>query len=89
MEYQNANQHVWQTFPYCCLSFALRQNTELAKLRQECAKLTKEVEEKTESLHADEHVRKGLETKLSAAEKQLSLLQVGPSCGKANLFCYY
>ncbi|MEQ2306543.1 hypothetical protein AMECASPLE_009353 [Ameca splendens] len=52
-----------------------KQNAELAKLRQECAKLTKELGEKTESLLADEQVRKGLESKLSAAEKQLSLLQ--------------
>ncbi|XP_008428403.1 ribosome-binding protein 1a isoform X2 [Poecilia reticulata] len=52
-----------------------KQNAELAKLRQECAKLTKELGEKTESLLADEHVRKGLESKLSAVEKQLSLLQ--------------
>uniref|UniRef100_A0A3B5LQD9 Ribosome binding protein 1a n=1 Tax=Xiphophorus couchianus TaxID=32473 RepID=A0A3B5LQD9_9TELE len=52
-----------------------KQNAELAKLRQECAKLTKELGEKTESLLADEHIRKGLESKLSAAEKQLSLLQ--------------
>uniref|UniRef100_A0A3Q0RDF9 Ribosome binding protein 1a n=1 Tax=Amphilophus citrinellus TaxID=61819 RepID=A0A3Q0RDF9_AMPCI len=52
-----------------------KQNAELAKLRQECAKLTKEVGEKTESLLADEHIRKGLEAKVSAAEKQLSQLQ--------------
>ncbi|XP_061546196.1 ribosome-binding protein 1a [Phycodurus eques] len=52
-----------------------KQNAELAKLRQECAKLTKELGEKTEILHADEHVRKGLEAKVSAAEKQLSSLQ--------------
>ncbi|XP_015256971.1 PREDICTED: ribosome-binding protein 1-like isoform X6 [Cyprinodon variegatus] len=52
-----------------------KQNAELAKLRQECAKLTKELGEKTENLLADEHVRKGLESKLSAAEKKLTLLQ--------------
>lgn len=59
----------------------LRQNAELAKLRQECAKLTKELGEKTESVFADEHIRKGLEAKVSATEKQLSLLQVGLPCG--------
>lgn len=48
----------------------------MAKLRQECTKLTKELGEKTESLLADEQTRKGLEAKASAAEKQLSLLQV-------------
>ncbi|XP_034407896.1 ribosome-binding protein 1a isoform X3 [Cyclopterus lumpus] len=52
-----------------------KQNAELAKLRQECTKLTKELGEKTEGLLADEHIRKGLEAKLSATEKQLSLLQ--------------
>lgn len=61
------------------LLFALRQNAELAKLRQECTKLTKELGEKTESLLADEHIRKGLEAKVSATEKQLSLQQVGSS----------
>lgn len=54
-----------------------RQNAELAKLRQECAKLTKELGEKTESLLADENIKKGLEAKVAAAEKQLSLMQVG------------
>lgn len=70
-------------FPSLCLSICIslfypvfRQNAELAKLRQECAKLTKELGEKTESLLADEHIRKGLEAKVSATEKQLSLLQV-------------
>lgn len=62
----------------------LRQNAELAKVRQECAKLTKELGEKTESLLADEHIRKGLEAKISATEKQLSLLQVGPACGNTT-----
>uniref|UniRef100_A0A1A7XC55 Ribosome binding protein 1 homolog a (Dog) n=3 Tax=Iconisemion striatum TaxID=60296 RepID=A0A1A7XC55_9TELE len=52
-----------------------KQNAELAKLRQECAKLTKELGEKMESLLADGIIRKGLEAKLSAAEKQLSQLQ--------------
>uniref|UniRef100_A0A668SC54 Ribosome receptor lysine/proline rich domain-containing protein n=1 Tax=Oreochromis aureus TaxID=47969 RepID=A0A668SC54_OREAU len=52
-----------------------KQNAELAKLRQECTKLTKELGEKTESVLADENIRKGLEAKVSAAEKQLSQLQ--------------
>ncbi|XP_008281703.1 ribosome-binding protein 1a isoform X2 [Stegastes partitus] len=52
-----------------------KQNAELAKLRQECAKITKELGEKSESLLADEHIRKGLEAKVSTTEKQLSLLQ--------------
>ncbi|XP_041866329.1 ribosome-binding protein 1a isoform X3 [Melanotaenia boesemani] len=52
-----------------------KQNAELAKLRQECTKLTKELGEKTESLLADEQIRKGLEAKVSTTEKQLSVLQ--------------
>ncbi|XP_054655295.1 ribosome-binding protein 1a isoform X1 [Dunckerocampus dactyliophorus] len=52
-----------------------KQNAALAKLHQECAKLTKELGEKTEILHADEHMKKGLEAKVSATEKQLSALQ--------------
>ncbi|XP_005749381.1 ribosome-binding protein 1a isoform X2 [Pundamilia nyererei] len=52
-----------------------KQNAELAKLRQECAKLTKELGEKTESVLADENIRKGLEAKVSAAEKELSQFQ--------------
>ncbi|XP_051274570.1 ribosome-binding protein 1a isoform X2 [Dicentrarchus labrax] len=56
-----------------------KQNAELAKLRQECTKLTKELGEKTESLLADEHIKKGLEAKVSATEKQLSLLQASHS----------
>ncbi|XP_037638199.1 ribosome-binding protein 1a isoform X2 [Sebastes umbrosus] len=52
-----------------------KQNAELAKLRQECTKLTKDLGEKTEALLADDHVRKGLEAKVSTTEKQLSLLQ--------------
>lgn len=68
------------TFCVCVSLFhsIYRQNAELAKLRQECAKLTKELGEKTESLLADENIRKGLEAKVAAAEKQLSLVQVGP-----------
>lgn len=59
----------------------LRQNAELAKLRQECARLTKELGGKTESMLAEEHIRKELDAKVSATEKQLSLLQVDLPCG--------
>lgn len=72
---------------FVCVSLflsVLRQNAELAKLRQECTKLTKDLGEKTESLLADEHIRKGLEAKVSATEKQLSLLQVGLACGNTT-----
>lgn len=41
--------------------------------------MTKELGEKTESQLAEEHARKGLEAKVSAAEKQLSQLQVSPA----------
>lgn len=67
------------------LSCVLRQNAELAKLRQECTKLSKELGEKTESLLADEHVRKGLEAKVSATEKQLARLQVHQTFGTREI----
>ncbi|KAI4884929.1 hypothetical protein NFI96_013221 [Prochilodus magdalenae] len=52
-----------------------KQNAELAKLRQDCAKLNKDLGEKIEALHSEEQLRKSLETKASVAEKQLSQLQ--------------
>ncbi|XP_061816014.1 ribosome-binding protein 1a [Nerophis lumbriciformis] len=52
-----------------------KQNAELAKLHQECGKLTKELGEKSEILHTNEHMKKSLEAKVSATEKQLSALQ--------------
>lgn len=75
---------MFDSFSLRVFHFVLRQNAELAKLRQECAKLTKELGEKTEGLLADDHIRKGLEAKLSAVEKQLSLLQVGLACGNTT-----
>ncbi|XP_076141588.1 ribosome-binding protein 1a isoform X3 [Alosa pseudoharengus] len=62
-----------------------KQNAELAKLRQECAKLSKEVGEKSEALQADEHIRKGLEAKVAAAENQLSQLQAGRASSEQAL----
>ncbi|KAJ8013523.1 hypothetical protein DPEC_G00030660 [Dallia pectoralis] len=52
-----------------------KQNAELAKLRQDCSRLTNELGEKNQSLQAEEKMKTDLETKVSAAEKQLSLLQ--------------
>ncbi|XP_072437342.1 ribosome-binding protein 1-like isoform X2 [Chiloscyllium punctatum] len=52
-----------------------KQNAELAKLRQECAKLTKELSEKSEALQQDEQQRKVLEGKVSKYEQQLTELQ--------------
>ncbi|XP_061914446.1 ribosome-binding protein 1a isoform X2 [Entelurus aequoreus] len=52
-----------------------KQNAELAKLHQECGKLTKELGEKNEILHTNEHMKKSLEAKVSATEKQLSTSQ--------------
>ncbi|CAL8257921.1 unnamed protein product [Lota lota] len=51
-----------------------KQNAELAKLRQDCMKLSKELGEKAELLQADEHAKRGLEGKVSATEKQLAAL---------------
>ncbi|XP_059929303.1 ribosome-binding protein 1a isoform X1 [Gadus macrocephalus] len=53
-----------------------KQNAELAKLRQDCMKLTKELGEKAELLQADQQAKRGLEGKVSATENQLAALQV-------------
>jgi len=58
-----------------CLSLC-RQNAELAKLRQDCTKLSKELGEKTEQLQVDDHAKRALEVKVSATEKQISALLV-------------
>lgn len=57
-----------------------RQNAELAKLRQECTKLSKELGDKSDALLADEQQRKALEAKLVASEKQLVQVQVCTAC---------
>ena len=62
--------------PLCFALVSSRQNAELAKLRQECTKLSKEAGEKSEALQADEQIRKNLEAKVAAAESQFSQLQV-------------
>lgn len=56
--------------------FCSRQNAELAKLRQECNKLGKELSEKSEVLQQEEQQRKSWEMKAVASEKQLEQLQV-------------
>lgn len=56
--------------------WSIRQNAELAKLRQDCLRLNKELVEKNEALKADEQLRKNLESKAATAEKQLTQLQV-------------
>ncbi|XP_030234743.1 ribosome-binding protein 1a isoform X4 [Gadus morhua] len=53
-----------------------KQNAELAKLRQDCMKLTKELGEKAELQQADQQAKRGLEGKVSASENQLAALQV-------------
>ncbi|XP_075719057.1 ribosome-binding protein 1 [Rhinoderma darwinii] len=52
-----------------------KQNAELAKLRQECGKLSKELTEKSEALQQEEQKRKSVDGKISAYEKQVSQLQ--------------
>ncbi|KAM9316786.1 ribosome-binding protein 1 [Gastrophryne carolinensis] len=52
-----------------------KQNAELAKLRQECTKLSKELTDKSEALLQEEQKRKSLDGKVSAYEKQVSQLQ--------------
>lgn len=53
-----------------------RQNAELAKLRQELGKVSKELVEKSEAARQEEQQRKALETKAAAFEKQVLQLQV-------------
>lgn len=45
-----------------------RQNAELARLRQDCVRLNRELSERTDALRADEARRKSLEEKMAAAE---------------------
>ncbi|XP_046907028.1 ribosome-binding protein 1b isoform X3 [Hypomesus transpacificus] len=52
-----------------------RQNAELAKLRQDCVRLGRELGERTEALQVDEERRKALEAKVAAADEQLSQIQ--------------
>lgn len=55
-----------------------RQNAELAKLRQDCVRLNRELNERTAGQHAEEERRKTLETKMAAAEEQLAQTKVCP-----------
>lgn len=56
-----------------------RQNTELAKLRQELSKVNKELVEKSEASRQEEQQRKALEAKAATFEKQVLQLQVSSS----------
>lgn len=56
-----------------------RQNTELAKLRQELSKVNKELVEKSEASRQEEQQRKALEVKAATFEKQVLQLQVSSS----------
>ncbi|XP_019902742.3 ribosome-binding protein 1 [Esox lucius] len=62
-----------------------KQNAELAKLRLDCSRLTKELGEKSVSLQAEEKVKRSLEAKTSAAEKQLAQLQASHAESKQAL----
>lgn len=55
-----------------------RQNAELAKLRQDCVRLNRELNESTAAQHAEEERRKTLESKMAAAEEQIAQKQVCP-----------
>lgn len=52
---------------------------ELAKLRQELSKVSKELVEKSETARQEEQQRKALEAKATAFEKQVLQLQVSQS----------
>lgn len=83
---QNCPSHtpihqVWQV-PLCSLSPS-RQNAELAKLRQDCVRLNRDLGERTEALQADDEHRKALEAKVSASAEKLAQFKVsgvGWSC---------
>ncbi|XP_013986601.1 ribosome-binding protein 1b isoform X3 [Salmo salar] len=49
-----------------------RQNAELAKLRQDCVRLNRDLGERTEALQADDEHRKCLEAKVAASVEQLA-----------------
>ncbi len=53
-----------------------RQNAELARLRQDCVRLGRELTERSDALRGDEERRKSLEAKMSAAEQELAKAQV-------------
>ena len=55
-----------------------RQNAELARLRQDCVRLGRELSERSDALRADEERRISLEAKMAAAEKELAQVQVRP-----------
>uniref|UniRef100_A0A8C4EC92 Ribosome binding protein 1b n=1 Tax=Dicentrarchus labrax TaxID=13489 RepID=A0A8C4EC92_DICLA len=53
-----------------------RQNTELARLRQDCVRLGRELTKHTNALQSDEEQRKSLEVKMAAAEQELARAQL-------------
>lgn len=65
-----------------------RQNTELAKLRQELSKVNKELVEKSEASRQEEQQRKALEAKAATFEKQVLQLQVS-SGGSQSRQCLF
>ncbi|XP_059186205.1 ribosome-binding protein 1b isoform X2 [Centropristis striata] len=52
-----------------------RQNAELARLRQDCARLGRELAERSDALRSDEERRRSLEAKTAAAEQELARAQ--------------
>lgn len=53
-----------------------RQNAEMAKLRQDCVRLSRELSDRTDAHQAEEERRKVLEAKMAAAEEQMAQMQV-------------
>lgn len=51
----------------------------MAKLRQDCLRLNRELNERTVAQHAEEDRRKALEAKMAATEEQLTQTKVKPS----------
>lgn len=60
----------------CSLTHTHRQNAELVKLRQDVVRLSRELNERTDSQQAEEERRKALESKMAATEEQLAQVRV-------------
>lgn len=62
-----------------------RQNTELARLRQDCVRLGRELTERSNALRADEDSRKSLKAKMAATEQELAQAKVRNSAVVLNI----
>lgn len=78
------NELDWSCWTVCDLKSIIRsnpdppcrQNAELARLRQDCVRLGRELAERGDALRGDEERRKSLEAKMAATEQELAKAQV-------------